>query len=355
MSSVGLEEQDYLAHHAEQERAALQVFQMREGKIQSRREFTFRDLDLEPGRFYAAALLQYYADAEPPVEIYLAHLPDQPELIESWLSSKRGRRVRLRVPLRGPKRKLLELVGRNAELAFEARFRAHHTAAVEGLEQLARVLDLEEPPFRIECFDVSNTQGSEPVASMVAWEGGQPRKADYRSYNLRTVSGPDDYASIAEAVSRRYRRLLREDRRLPDLVLIDGGAGQLGAAVSALAQVGLPMLSVVSIAKREEELYLQGRAEPIRLDRSSPALQVVQRIRDEAHRFALRQHRRRRSARTLRTELTDIPGIGPASARKLLRAFGSVAGIRKADEEAIRRVVGPARARALAARYGNRS
>jgi excinuclease ABC subunit C len=354
ISSVGLEEQDYLAHHAGGDQVALQLFQVRQGKVQARRGFTMDQIDFEPGAFYRAALTQYYAESPPPREVYLPHLPAENDLVGRWLSDRRGSRVRLRVPSRGPKRKLLDTVAGNARLAFESRFEARHRGGVEGLDQLARLLTLDEPPYRIECFDISNIQGSDAVASMVVWEAGRPRKSDYRSYNIRGVEGPDDFASIAEAVTRRYRRLLREDRRLPDLVLIDGGAGQLGAAVGALTRVGLPMLSVAAIAKREEEIYLQGRAEPLRLDRASPALLLIQRIRDEAHRFAVSRHRRRRSRRTLRTELTEIPGVGPVSARKLLREFGSLEGVRQADLEGLRRVVGSRAARAVAERYGIR-
>lgn len=353
MSSVGLEEQDFMAHRVEGNQAVLQLFQMRQGKVQARREFAFDPLAFDAKRFYATVLVQYYADYEPPPEIYLPQLPEQRELLERWLSERRGSKVSLRVPRRGPKRKFLELVEENAKLAFEGRFRARHSHGVEAVEQLGRVLGLEESPFRLECFDISNIQGTDSVASMVVWEGGRPVKAQYRSFNMRGVSGPDDFASIAEAVSRRYKRLLAEDKRLPDLVLIDGGRGQLGAAVSALARVGLPMLPVVSIAKREEELFVQGRTDPIRLDRNSPALQLVQRMRDEAHRFAIARHRARRARRTLRTELTEIRGVGPVSAKKLLREFGSVAGVRRADRDAWERVAGRKVAEALAERYGD--
>lgn len=287
MSSVGLEEQDYLGHHTDGEHVALQLFQVRQGKVQSRREFDLEARDLAPSALYATVLAQYYEAVAPPREIYLPELPEQAELIAEWLSERRGARVRMRVPLRGEKKKLLDLVSGNARLQLESRFRMHHTHGVEGLSRLAEVLGLDEPPFRIECFDVSNIQGTDSVASMVVWEGGKPRKSDYRSYNIREVEGADDFASIAEAVTRRYRRLLREDKRLPDLVLIDGGVGQLGAAVAALTREGLPTLAVASLAKREEEIYVAGRREPIRLERSSPALRLLQQVRDEAHRFAV--------------------------------------------------------------------
>jgi excinuclease ABC subunit C len=351
MASVGLEEQDYLGLAREGSQAVLQLFQVREGRVQGRREFAFEDLDVDTPAFLSAVLSQYYADAPPPPEIYLPESPVDGELLTAWLASRRGAAVRLKVPVRGEKRRFLDLVRKNAVQSFEARFRSAHTHGVEVLHGLAEALGLDEPPQRIECFDVSNIQGSDSVASMVVWEGGRPKKSDYRSYTIRGVAGPDDFASIAEAVTRRYRRLLEEDRRLPDLVLIDGGAGQRASAAAALARVGLPMLPVVALAKREEELYLDATGAPIRLDRTSPVLQLVQRIRDEAHRFALSRHRRRRRRRTLRTELTEIPGIGAVTARKLLREFGSVDGVRKAGFEALAGVAGRRVAEAVRARY----
>jgi excinuclease ABC subunit C len=351
MDSVGLEEQDYLAHHAEGTEASLQLFQMREGKIQARRGFNMTGIDFEASSFYRGSLLQCYAEEEPPPEIFLPQLPAERALVEGWLSQRRGAAVRLRVPQRGAKARFLEQVRMNAELAFEARFRADHTHGVKALEELGVLLALDEPPFRIECFDISNIGGTDSVASLVVWEGGKAKKADYRSFNIRTVEGSDDCASIAEAVERRYRRRIAEERSLPDLVLIDGGRGQLGAAVGALARAGLPMLPVVSIAKREEELYIQGRAEPLRLERSSAALQLIQRIRDEAHRFAISRHRRKRSRRTVRTALTDVKGVGPVSAGKLLREFGSVKGVRRAGFEELRRVVGKRAAAAIKAHF----
>ncbi len=338
--SVGLEEQDYFAHHGEGGCVALELFQMRGGNVRSRREFGFENVEFEPGSFYAAVLAQCYADSPPPREIYVPHLPAGTDLMERWLSGRRGSAVRVRVPGRGVKRRLLEVVRKNAALAFESRFRAPHGHGVEALEALAEALRLEGPPFRIECFDVSELQGSDAVASLVVWEGGKPRKSEYRSFTIRSVSGPDDCASIAEAVTRRYRRLLAEDRRLPDLVLIDGGAGQLGAAVRALAKFGLAALPVVSLAKREEEIFVRDGGAPIRLDRGSHALRLLQRIRDEAHRFALARHREKRARRTLRTALLEVPGVGPKTARLLLRGFGSADAALAAGREELERVAG---------------
>jgi len=242
----------------------------------------------------------------------------------------------------------MAMVEKNASLAFEARFRARHSHGVEVLEALAEVLGLAEAPFRIECFDISNIHGTDSVASMVVWENGKPKPLDYRIFNIKSVTGPDDFASMAEAVTRRYRRVLAEGRRLPDLVLIDGGPGQLGAAVRALAAEGLPTIPIVSLAKRDEEIFLQGQGEPIRLDRASPALQLLQRIRDEAHRFGIKRHRAKRSRRTLTTALLTVPGVGPKTAKALLAAFGSVEGVKAATAERVAGVAGEKIARALA-------
>ena len=348
IASVGLEDQDYLAHHVEGRQLSLQVFEMRAGKVQARREFTFDDLDFDAGAFYAQVLLQLYAEATPPPEIYLPALPADTTLLDAWLTERAGRKVAVRVPERGTKRRFLSLVGRNAALAFEARFRARHSHGVEAAEALAEAVGLEDAPRRIECFDISNIHGTDSVASMVVWEDGRLKPSDYRTFNIKSVTGPDDFASIAEAVTRRYRRLIAEGRRLPDLILIDGGPGQLGAAVRALAAEGIATLPVISLAKREEEIFLEGRGEPVRLDRASPALQLVQRIRDEAHRFGIKRHRARRSRRTITTALLEIPGVGPTTARKLLRTFGSVEAIRRAPPESVAGVAGAKVARAVA-------
>lgn len=352
IASVGLEEQDYFAHRAEGGEVALQLFQMRQGKVSARREFAFEEVEPDLPAFYASVLAQWYADAEPPREIYLPVLPAEAPLLEDWLSGRRGGRVALKVPARGVKKRFLDLVAKNAALAFESRFRAAHTHGVEALEALAEVLGLDEPPYRIECFDVSNLHGADAVASLVVWEDGKPKKSDYRTFGIRGVAGPDDFASIAEAVTRRYRRAIAEDRRLPDLVLIDGGAGQVGSAVRALAAEGLPTLPMVGLAKREEEIHLAAGGEPIRLDRAHPALRLLQRIRDEAHRFALAAHRRKRARRTVVTGLETLPGIGPKTARKLLREFGSVSGVRRASEEAIAEVAGRRVAESVRRVYG---
>jgi excinuclease ABC subunit C len=215
------------------------------------------------------------------------------------------------------------------------------------LEELRDVLGLDEPPFRIEGFDVSHLHGTEPRASMVVFEGGKPKKADYRVFKVRTAAAGDDYQAMREVVGRRYARIQREGKRLPDLVLIDGGKGQLAAAIQALGELGLGGLPIISLAKREEEIFLEGRGEPILLERGDPALHLVQQIRDEAHRFAVKHHRAARSKRTFQSELTALPGIGALTARRLLEQFGSLDGVRQASEEALAAAVGKARARAV--------
>ncbi len=350
--SVGLEERDSWALHREGERAVLQLFQMRGGRVQARRELSAERITVGDDEFLAAALVQYYVDAPPPPEIDLPLLPANAELLATWLAERRPGRVRLRVPRRGARRGLLVLARSNAELAFAARFPRPAGDRAAALAGLAEALALPGPPERIECFDISNLHGTDSVASLVVWEGGEARRSEYRTFGIRGVSGPDDTASVHEAVGRRYRRRLAEGLRTPDLVVIDGGRGQLQAALAALAALGLAAVSVVALAKREELLFLAGREEPLRLERTSPALKLVQRIRDEAHRFAVSRHRRRRSRRTLRTELTELPGLGPVRARRLLSEFGSLDAVRRATPQELARVVGQRVAAALLARYG---
>ena len=342
-TSVGLEDQDYLASYREGERSTLEIFQMREGVVASRREFTLEGVQEPPAELTAACLQQYYASvSEVPQEIYTCEEPSQRELLEEWLSAKKGKKVKILSPRRGPKRAFLDTVAENARLAFEQSFRGAANQGLEEAEELREALQLEEPPLRVEAFDISNTQGTDSVASMVVWEAGKMRPAQYRHFRIRSVQGADDFASLAEVVGRRYTRLLREGEELPDLVLIDGGKGQLHSAAQVLARLDLVTLQVASIAKREELLYLQGRAGEIQLDSSSAALHLVQRIRDEAHRFAVTYHRRLRSKRTLTTSLREVPGVGAVKARKLLTKFGSVRGVLSASEEDLAREVGPA-------------
>ncbi|HEX9187088.1 MAG TPA: excinuclease ABC subunit UvrC [Vicinamibacteria bacterium] len=345
ITTTDIEERDLFAAHVEGDRAAVQAFSVRDGKVVAREGFLLDRLT-EPEAVLASTLQQFYASGRyVPREVLLpGDIPDR-ELLEEWLSARRGTAVRIHVPQRGEKLHLLDLVARNARLAFELEWKHPRKQSQEILRALRDVLDLEVEPQRIECFDVSNIQGSDVVASMVVFEAGLAKKSDYRKFRVKGLSGaPDDFASMREVVGRRYKRLLEEGKDLPDLVLVDGGKGQLGAATDALDELGLGDQPVASLAKREELLFVRGREGPIALPRSSPVLQLVQRVRDEAHRFAVGFHRQARSSRTLRSELDGIDGIGPARRRKLLSVFGSVRGVRGATEAELAAVVGKATA-----------
>src|SRR5688572_4564367 len=308
----------------------IHVFAMRGGRVVERVE-----LATDPGALAGgdvdvlqAALGQFYELRVPPAEINLPLEIEDSEAMEEWLSVRAGRRVRILVPQRGDKRALVDLATRNAELAYRTRFNEITAAHFEALETLRAVLSLPTIPRRIDCFDISTIQGSETVASMVVCEDGRMKKAEYRKFRIRGVGGPhipDDFAAMREVVQRRYRKVLEEGGPFPDLILIDGGRGQLSAAYDALEQIGLGNLVAVGIAKKEEVLFTRERPEPIVLPEHDPALLLIQRIRDEAHRFAVTFHRRARSMRDLRSQLDEVPGIGPRRRKALLRAFGSLA------------------------------
>jgi excinuclease ABC subunit C len=353
ITTTDLEERDLFAAFVEGERAAVQVFSVRDGKVVAREGYLLDKLT-EPERVLSAAVQQYYAVAGRyvPREVLVPQdIPDR-ELLEAWLGERRGTQVKIRVPQRGEKFRLLDLVVRNARLAFDLEWKHPRRQSQEILRALRDLLDLEVEPHRIECFDISNIQGSDIVASMVVFEDGLPRKSDYRKFRIRGVAGaPDDFASMREVVGRRYKRLLEEGKDLPDLVLIDGGKGQLGAAVAALEELGIGDQPVASLAKKEELIFLRGREYPIALPRASPVLQLVQRVRDEAHRFAIGYHRQARSKRTLHSELDDIVGVGPATRRKLLSRFGSLRGVRSASEAELAAAVGKTTAARVRAHF----
>ena len=345
VTTTDIEERDVFAAHVEWGRAALQVFSVREGKIVGREGYLL-DHVAEPEGLLASAIQQFYAQGRyVPREVLVpAALRDQ-GLLEEWLGQRRSTQVRIRVPQRGEKVRLLEMVARNARLAYDLEWRHPRKQSQEILRALRDLLDLEVEPRRIECFDISNIQGSDVVASMVCFEEGLPKKSDYRKFRVRGLGpAPDDFAAMREVVGRRYRRRLEEGKELPDLILVDGGPGQLSAATEALAELGIGHQPVASIAKKEEVIFVPGRAEPIVLPHSSPVLQLVQRVRDEAHRFAVGFHRKVRAQRTLRSELDDIPGVGPAKRRKLLSRFGSLRGVRGASLADLATAVGAAMA-----------
>ncbi len=368
MSTVEGNDADVFGYHYEGGMLAVNLFHMRGGKVLDRREFFWEELpefesaedtrqaehdptstqaDFAPGEFFSAFLKQLYI-GQPyiPRNIYVPVDFEDREALEDLLSeqgadrSVRPTRVNILVPLRGEKRSLLDLAGNNAKQSYDQRFRVMKPNMRAIQEALQDTLGLPDQPHRIECFDISHIQGAETVASMVVWEDGRMKKSDYRKFIIRTVEGVDDFASMREVVTRRYKRLQEEEKKMPSLVLIDGGLGQLHAAADALESLEIINQPLASIAKREEIIYVYGQEnEPIGLDHHSPVLHLVQLIRDEAHRFAVTFHRKRRQIRDRSTELREIPGVGESTTRRLLQHFGSVQAVRQADVAALSAVV----------------
>ena len=314
-----------------------------------------RDNSFVPGEFFSALLKQLYI-GQPyvPRNLYVPIDFEDREALEDLLSeqqageSARASRVHILVPQRGDKRSLIDLAGNNAKQSYDQRFRVLKPNAQKIQEELQEALSLPELPKRIECFDISHIQGAETVASMVVWEDGKMKKSDYRKFIIRTVEGVDDFASMREVVTRRYKRLQDENKPMPSLVLIDGGLGQLHAAAEALDALEIINQPLAAIAKREEILYVYGQEkDPIALDHHSPVLHLIQLIRDEAHRFAVTFHRKRRQMRDRSTELLEIPGVGASTTRRLLEHFGSVQAVRQADPAALSAVVTRTQAEAI--------
>jgi len=300
-----------------------------------------------PNEFFSALLKQaYIGQPYVPQNIYVPVDFEDREMLEELLSEQsagetsRARRVHITIPQRGEKRSLIDLAANNAKQLYDQRFRVMKPNARAIQEALQEVLSLPELPHRIECFDISHIQGAETVASMVVWEDGGMRKSDYRKFIIRTVHGVDDFAAMREVVSRRYKRMQEEGKPLPSLILIDGGLGQLHAAAEALASLEIINQPLASIAKREEIIHVHGQeADPIALDHHSPVLHLIQLIRDEAHRFAVTFHRKRRQMRDRSTELLEIPGVGERTTRRLLEHFGSLEAVKQADVAALSAVV----------------
>ena len=335
MSSNRTVDVDVFALHREENQAAVQLFHLRSGRVVDRHQYFWEDLTTGAtrGEILGSLLKQYYFSSSfTPDEVLVSSGFEDQVILASYLSSRKGRKVAVKEPRRGPKKQLLDLAHKNARLTFDQRFRTLNPGSQLIREALAELMDLENPPRRIESFDVSNIQGSDCVACMVVWQDGRMKKADYRKFIIKTVDGPDDFKSMVEVISRRYTRLLQERRVLPDLVLVDGGLGQLHAAAAALDALDLTTQPLASIAKKEELIYVRGsEQEPIHLPRHSPVLRLIQRIRDETHRFAVTFHRRRRSGRTLTSVLTQIPGVGDKTAKRLLQRLGSVPQIEAAS------------------------
>ena len=351
MAVLGYDDIDIFGYHQEENMVSVSIFHMRGGRVVDKKELFWEDQEnFDAGEFFQSVLKQYYVDAPfIPIEIHVPVDFEDRVLLEEWLSQRRGRKVEIRTPQRGAKREMMDLVNRNARLSFLQRFRAAMPSPAMISKDVEEVLDLEKPPRRIECFDISNLQGSDVVASMVVWEDGRMKKSDYRRFIIRSLSGlPDDFQSMREVVTRRYKRIQDEGLSMPDLVLIDGGVGQLHAAQSALDGLNIVDQSLASIAKKEEIIYIAGREdEPVILERRSPVLRLIQQIRDESHRFAITFHRQRRGRRILTSELCDVEGIGLKTTQKLLTHFGSVAKIKEATVEDLQSVVNRPQAEAV--------
>ncbi len=401
IASTESDDADVFGYHYENGMLAINLFHMRGGRVLDRREFFWeqvpvlasadpseepsspaRDVASEestemhvistddgedgaeraakvlafnPGEFFSALIKQLYIDAPyVPRTIYVPVDFEDRETLAELISEThagpgaRAARVHVTVPQRGEKRSLIDLAGNNAKQSFDQRFRVMQPAARAVQESLQDVLALPELPKRIECFDISHIQGAETVASMVVWEDGRMKKSDYRKFIIRSVDGVDDFASMREVVTRRYKRVESEKKKMPDLVLIDGGLGQLHAAAEALEELQIINQPLAAIAKREEIIYVYGQEdEPVALDHHSPVLHLVQQIRDEAHRFAVTFHRKRRQMRDRSTELLEIPGVGASTTRRLLQHFGSLQSVKDADVAALSAVVTRTQAQAI--------
>ena len=401
MAAAEGDDADVFGYHYENGMLAVNLFHMRGGKMVDRREFFWEDLPefafapdpvettdhvegkqrvgtgeqgspphlagsatggsekdqhaFHPGEFFSALLMQLYI-GQPyvPRNLYVPVDFEDREALEDLLSEQfagdlaRSARVHILAPQRGEKRSLIDLAGNNAKQSYDQRFRVLKPNAQKIQEELQEALGLPELPKRIECFDISHIQGAETVASMVVWEDGKMKKSDYRKFIIRTVEGVDDFASMREVVTRRYKRLRDEHKAMPSLVLIDGGLGQLHAGAEALDALEIINQPLAAIAKREEILYVYGQEkDPIALDHHSPVLHLIQLIRDEAHRFAVTFHRKRRQMRDRSTELLEIPGVGASTTRRLLEHFGSVQSVKQADTAALSAVVTRAQAEAI--------
>src|SRR5262245_3643549 len=343
VASADEEDMDVWGLYEEGGDIAVQLFVIRDGNVVDRRELFWEKVDeYQPEHFLGEVLQRYYQDnLFIPPEVLIPFDIEERELLAEWLTRNAGRKVGMRVPQRGKGVDRVELANRNARLSHESRFRKSQQDRLQvAAQKLGQVLGYDREIARIESFDISNIQGSDSVAGMVCIDRGKFDKKQYRVFNIRTVEGADDFRSMAEAVDRRYRRLLEESKPLPDMILIDGGRGQLNAALNALNRLGIEEIPIAGLAKREEEIYVPEREEPIRLERRDPALQLLQMVRDETHRFAVSSHRRRRSKRTLHSELDDLPGIGEKRRRLLIERFGSVSGVRQASAQDLMNVLG---------------
>jgi len=349
--STSLSDQDVIAFARDDGQACVQVFFVRDGKLIGRDYFVLSGTQGEDdGEIMASFVKQFYDEAAyVPPEILLQRRIDEWLVIEEWLRSKRGTKVAVRVPRSGPKRDLVQMAAENAAETLanlRAQWEHEETRYTDALAELQLALGLSEPPGRIECYDISNIQGVSATGSMVVFVKGLPRKSEYRHFRVKSIAGPDDFAMMREVLRRRFLRACAEEGKaegwstLPNLLIVDGGAGQLNVALEVLRELGLEHIPAVGLAKQEEELYLPGRQETLRLPRDSEALFLLQRIRDEAHRFAVRLHHKVHEERSLASRLEEVPGIGAKRRRALLKAFGSLDAIRAASVEELAAVPG---------------
>ncbi|HEU4916252.1 MAG TPA: excinuclease ABC subunit UvrC [Acidimicrobiia bacterium] len=346
------EDFDLIAFHGDELESAFQILHVRKGRLVGRLGTVVdRVEELTDAELMGRVIRELYGADDPPRQVLVEIEPAETELLQTWLAERRGTKVSLRVPTRGAKRRLMETTRTNAAEAF-ARHRLKrsqdHNARAKALRSLQEVLDLPEPPLRIEAFDISTLQGTNTVSSMVVLEDGIPKRSDYRRFRMRTLQGQDDFAAMEETIRRRFRaylaerdRPVREQGRFsypPSLVLVDGGAGQLGRAVKVLDELELD-IPAIGLAKRMEEVYLPGNPEPLRIPRDAEALYLLQQVRDEAHRFAITYHRQLRSRSMVDSVLDEVPGIGPKRKRDLLKRFGSLKKLREAGADSLAEVV----------------
>jgi excinuclease ABC subunit C len=320
------------------------IFKLREGKMIGRQHYYMGNVDRRSeGEVVETLVQQYYLEADYiPKEVLLPAPTDDTEALQKWLSDRRGEPVAVTHPTEGEEGKLVRLSNANArylldELKVQKMKRADYIP--HPVRSLQRDLSLRELPRKIECFDISNIQGTDSVASMVVFMDGKPKKSEYRKFKIGTVTGPDDFASMKEVIHRRYSRVLEEHQTLPDLIMVDGGKGQLSSAVEVLDSLGIHNQSIIGLAKRLEEVYLPGKSEPELIAKNSTGLRLLQQVRDEAHRFAITFHRSLRAKRTLQTELHQIGGVGEKRAKDLLEAFGSVQGVKFATLDQLAEIV----------------
>jgi len=344
--SASSKDQDIMAvAQGEEDQACVQLLLVRNGRLMGQEHFILEGVAEENVEQIMGSFLQQYYEQAPqiPDEVLLNTEIDSAELLAQRLRQKKGRKVKVQKPVQGEKKRLIEMAMRNARQNLkkeEIREKYRKKQTEQAIKELQAELEMDSSPEHIEGFDISNIQGRDSVASLVVFKGGTPSKQDYRRFKIKTVEGADDFASMQEVIERRYSRLLKEDKKLPDLILIDGGKGQLSAAYEILEKLDLKDQPVIGLAKKEEEIFKPNKSEPIIISHRSPALQLLQRVRDEAHRFAVSYHRKLRSRRLTHSLLDKIPGVGPKRRKALLRHFGSLGEIKKANITKLKQVEG---------------